>query len=69
MDNAEHKLFFCARWGVAREAVGRNRIGACTCGPAPRADLAVRVDRGRNLLVPPQVGAASRSAKRVRGRR
>ena len=22
MDNAEHTLFFCARWGVAREAVG-----------------------------------------------
>ena len=24
MDNAEHTLFFCARWGVAREAVGRE---------------------------------------------
>ena len=23
MDNAEHTLFVCARWGVAREAVGR----------------------------------------------
>ena len=27
MDNAEHTLFFCARWGVAREAVGRD-LGA-----------------------------------------
>ena len=27
MDNAEHTLFFCARWGVAREAVGRE-VGA-----------------------------------------
>ena len=23
MDNAEHTLFACARWGVSREAVGR----------------------------------------------
>ena len=23
VDNAEHTLFVCARWGVAREAVGR----------------------------------------------
>ena len=38
----------------------RNRIGACTCGSAPWADLAVRVDRERNLLVPPQVGTGSR---------
>ena len=27
MDNAEHTLFFCARWGVARETVGRE-VGA-----------------------------------------
>ena len=27
MNNAEHTLFFCARWGVAREAVGR-KVGA-----------------------------------------
>ena len=27
LDNAEHTLFFCARWGVAREAVGRE-VGA-----------------------------------------
>ena len=40
----------------------RNRIGAGTRGPASWADLAVRVDRGRNLLVPPLVGAASRPA-------
>ena len=24
VDNAEHTLFFCARWGVVREAVGRE---------------------------------------------
>ena len=113
MDNAEHTLFVCARWSVAREAVGRavgtqltpdtmvflmlqseqiwmliesfvilvmktreldgraerattracrNRIGACTCGPAPRADLAARVVQERNLFIPPLVGAASRFA-------
>ena len=27
VDNAEHALFVCARWGVAREAVGRE-VGA-----------------------------------------
>ena len=27
VDNAEYTLFFCARWGVAREAVGRE-VGA-----------------------------------------
>ena len=27
MDNAEHTLLFCARWGVAREAVDRE-VGA-----------------------------------------
>ena len=27
VDKAEHTLFFCARWGVAREAVGRE-VGA-----------------------------------------
>ena len=27
MDNAEHTLFFCARWGVAREAAGLE-VGA-----------------------------------------
>ena len=47
---------------AATTRVSRNRIGPYTCGPAPWADLAVRVDRERNLLVPPQVGAASRSA-------
>ena len=113
MENAEHTLFVCARWGAETEAVGRavgaqltpdtivslmlqseqiwmfieslvtlvmkrgssmgvqsatttgarrNRIGACTRGPASSADLAVRVDRGRNLLIPPLVGAANRPA-------
>ena len=33
--------------------------------PASSADLAVRVDRGRNLLIPPLVSAASRPAKRA----
>ena len=27
MDNAQHTLFICARWGVARKAVGRA-VGA-----------------------------------------
>ena len=27
MGNAEHTHFFCAKWGVAREAVGRE-VGA-----------------------------------------
>ena len=27
MDNAEHTLFVCARWDIAREAVGRA-VGA-----------------------------------------
>ena len=27
MENAEHTFFFCARWGVGREAVGRE-VGA-----------------------------------------
>ena len=40
----------------------RNRIEACTRSSASWADLAVRVHRGRNVLVPPLVGAASRSA-------
>ena len=40
----------------------RNRIGACTRGPASWADLTVRVDRVRNLFVPPLVGAAIRLA-------
>ena len=27
MDNAEHRLFFCDRWDMAREVVGRE-VGA-----------------------------------------
>ena len=38
----------------------RNRFGASTGGPAFRADLAVRVDRRRDFLIPLLVGAASR---------
>ena len=30
LDNAEHTLFFCARWGVAREAVGREVVTQLT---------------------------------------
>ena len=53
-----------ARWACRATATGvsRNRIGACTRGPAYRADSAVRIDRGRNLLIPPLIGAASRLA-------
>ena len=47
---------------AATTGASRNRIGACTPGPASWADLAVRVDRGRNLHIPPLVGVASRLA-------
>ena len=42
--------------GVESETTGRasrNRIGACTRGPASLAELAVRVDWVRNLFVLP----------------
>ena len=48
--------------GAATTRASRNSIGACAYGPAPWADLAVRIDRGRNFLVPPLVDAASRPA-------
>ena len=51
--------------GVQRAATtgaSGNRIGACTRAHASWPDLAVRVDRGRNLLIPSLVGAASRPA-------
>ena len=38
---------------VTTGRASRNRIGACTRGPGSRADLAVRVVRGRNLFIPP----------------
>ena len=47
---------------AATTGASRNRIGAYTRGPASLADLAVHVDRGRNLLIPPLVNAASRLA-------
>ena len=50
---------------VESETTGRasrNRIGASTRGPASRVDLAVRVVQGRNLLVSPLGGTASRFA-------
>ena len=46
--------------GAAITGASRNRIGACIRGPASWADLAVRVGRGRNPLIPPMVGAVSR---------
>ena len=49
--------------GVESETTGRasrNRIGACTCGPASRADLAVYVVRRRTLFISPLAGVASR---------
>ena len=47
---------------AATTRASRNRIGACTRGPASWAALAVDVDRGRNLFITPLVGAASRPA-------
>ena len=57
-----------ARWACrARQQRGdsRNCIGAYTRGPASLADLAVRVDQARNLLIPPLVRVASRPVKRT----
>ena len=52
-----------ARWACrARQQQGIVEIGTYTRGPASLADLAVRVDRRRNLPIPPLVGAASRPA-------
>ena len=51
--------------GVESETTGRasrNRVGACTRSPTSWANLAVRIDRVRNLFVPPLVGAAIRPA-------
>ena len=47
---------------AATTRASRNRIRDCTRGPVSWADLAVRVDRGRNIFIPPLVGAASRPA-------
>ena len=47
---------------VTTGRASRNRIGARTRGPASWTDLAVRVDRGRNLPIPPLVATASRPA-------
>ena len=38
---------------AATTGASRNRIGACTRAPASWADLAVHVELGRNLLIPP----------------
>ena len=53
---------------AATTGASRDRIGACTRGPASLADLAVGVVQGRNRFTPPLAGAASRSAKRACGR-
>ena len=47
---------------AAATGASRNRIGACTRGPASWADLAVHAGRGRNLLIPLLVGVASQPA-------
>ena len=47
---------------VATTGASINRIGAHTRGPVSWADLAVRVDRERNVPIPSLVGAASRPA-------
>ena len=46
-------------WNAATIRASRNRIGACTRGTAPRADLAARVVQARNLFIPRLVGTAS----------
>ena len=61
-DEDEGDRWVCGVRGVTTTRASRNRIGACTRGPAPQADLAVRVVRGRNLFIPPLVGAYSRFA-------
>ena len=47
---------------VTTGRASRNRIGACTCGPASLSDLAVRVVRGMIPFIPPLAGVASRLA-------
>ena len=47
---------------AATTRASRNSIVAYTRGPASLADVAVRVDRGRNIFIPPLVGVASRPA-------
>ena len=47
---------------VVTGRASRNRIGACTCSPASRADLAVRIVWGRIPFDPPLAGAASQPA-------
>ena len=54
-------LQFEQRWMLIETTrASRNCIGACTRDPSPRADLAARVFRGRNLIIPSLVGAAGR---------
>ena len=45
---------------AATTGASRKHIGACTRGPMSWADLAALVDRGRNIFIPPLIGAASR---------
>ena len=48
VDNVEHTLFFCARWGVAREAVGRE-VGA-QLTPETMVSLMLQSERIRMLI-------------------
>ena len=43
---------------AATTGASRNRTGTCTPGPASWADLVARVERRRNLFIPPLVGVA-----------
>ena len=70
VENAEHTLFVCFRWGAESEVIGRavgaqltlNTMVTLLLQSAFWADLAVRVDCGRNVFIPLLGGAASRPA-------
>ena len=68
VDNAEHALFVCEKWGAAREASRAKQQGGpveIASGPAPTVLrlrwtwLSVRFGGGTSF-VPPLAGAASR---------
>ena len=48
MDNAEHTLFVCARWGVAREVVGRAVSAQLT--PDTMVSLMLQSEKKRMLI-------------------
>ena len=72
MDNAEHALFVCAKWGVAREALGQAVCAELT--PHTMVSLMLQPERNWMLtelfvtlvipFIPPLAGAASRFAQR-----